>query len=161
VIDMAENLMSFVSDGPYLHSDARHFRRDMKNRISKQDLDAVTESVKAGAKRLEKVKNYLETSAKSFLVDWNGDYKKASRALFRGTNEVGNDGKWKKTYISTINDLINSYAFVSLIQSHTKKDTLITKEIDKILEKYSLDNIKSVITKEGIDFDSYVDSLMS
>jgi hypothetical protein len=93
-------------------------------------------------------------------VDWNGDYKKASRDLFRGTNEIDGDGKWKKTYISTINDLINSYAFVSLIQTHTKKDVLITKEIDKILEKYSLDNIKSTITEEGIDFDSYVDSLI-
>ena len=158
---MAENLMSFISDGPYLHSDARHFRRDMKNRISKQDLDAVAKSVDEGAKRLEKVKGYLETTAKSFLVDWNGDYKKASRDLFRGTNKTDDAGKLKRTYIGVINDLINSYAFVSLIQAHTKKDVLITKEIDRVLEKYSLDNIKTVINKEGFDFGSYVDSLMS
>jgi hypothetical protein len=84
-------------------------QEDMLHDILKQEmrLGAGRHLVYAGV--CSKPVNYVFTFGEPGA---DGDYKKASRDLFRGTNEIGEDGKWKKTYISTINDLINSYAFV-------------------------------------------------
>lgn len=159
---MGQNLMSFVSDGPYLHSTVAHFRRDAQNRISKQDITALQSTINAANERLSVMAGYLKTAASDFLVEWGGDYKKASRALFAGEANKKNINTKNKNYIRIINRLLNSYEFIHSVQRHTKTGQLDATQINKILEEYHLEALLDTLSQANAtkDFDSYVDTML-
>ena len=159
---MGQNLMSFVSDGPYLHSTVAHFRRDAQNRISKQDITALQSTINAANERLSVMAGYLKTAASDFLVEWGGDYKKASRALFAGEANKKNINTKNKNYIRVINRLLNSYEFIHSVQRHTKTGQLDVTQINKILEEYHLEALLDTLSQANAtkDFDSYVETML-
>jgi hypothetical protein len=112
---MTENLMSFIDEGPYIHSDASHFKRDVKSRLENKKLKEAEVAISAGISRLETMSRYLKEAAQTFLADWGGDYKKASFELFAGTSEKDKTGAFKKNYVGTLNRIINSYDFINMV----------------------------------------------
>lgn len=147
---MAENLLSngqFYNEGPYVHSKAYHFRQDVSNIINTKKLNDPLTVLENTSKNLDGLIQTLRGAANDFLVDWDGDYKRASQELFLGIN---NQTEKRVTYRGIANKLLNSRWFIDCVKRHSTEN-YNKKEVQQILKDIGLKNTTQAINNANID----------
>ncbi len=153
---MAENLMGFASsNGPYLHSNPYNFRTAVGQSLKQEtsfNLKDITETIN----NLTKIEDELKAAADSFLSDWHGDYKQASKDLFLGGDEDTFD--IKKQFRKIAIDVMNTPTFINLIQENSVRDYKHT--FIPLLRKYGLKGIEDSINS-NTSIEELVDTIMN
>ena len=149
----------FVGEHPYLHSDGINFRLDLHTRLKDQGYDTPRNAIatlKDSIDKLEKMSQQLEREATSFLVDWNGDYKKASQEIFgEGRNNLD------QIFRSDLDKILNSQTFISTIQKCTKV-VIDMSQFNQLLAKYNQKMVLPQLSTENLNksLDDLVDAFV-
>lgn len=143
------------SDGPYIHSSSYNFRADVGH-ILQQQPESGTQFLVDAMARLNSLGNQLRSGAMNFLAPWGGDYRLASRQIFRGQGLEEN----QQQYIQVAQQLLNSHWFVQVVKDNSQLD-LAKPEILQELEGFSIKQIEEVLRSNDLErtVDAIVESV--